>query len=227
MVEDGVPAIVPKADFDKANDIISGRSHGGHVFGPYKTGLNLFTCGCCGRLMTKGAWHQSYVCKMHDMGGNKGCNNVRIKISDAHNMVLSVAKEHCEMLLDEQQMQSSIRNKSGRKDTQTKLLEQKEMLEYSVIELYKKYRAGDISKDAYMNERASSKKQIADIEARLKNMDESADSIDTVVCAIPKIPDEYDAGILSEIIEKVIVYDGKHIEVVWGCDDVHKEVCLD
>ena len=31
---------------------------------------------------------------------------------------------------------------------------------------------------------------------------------DTVVCAIPKIPDEYDAGILSEIIEKVIVYDG-------------------
>ena len=42
-----------------------------------------------------------------------------------------------------------------------------------------------------------------------------------------KIPDEYDAGILSEIIEKVIVYDGKHIEVVFKCDDVHKEVCLD
>ena len=99
--------------------------------------------------------------------------------------------------------------------------------ERSVIELYKKYRAGDISKDASMNERLSSKEQIADIEARLKNMDESADSIDMVVCAIPKIPDEYDAGILSEIIEKVIVYDGKHIEVVFKCDDVHKEVCFD
>ena len=227
VVENGLPAIVSKEVFDKANEILGGRDLGYHAYGPYKRGLNLFTCAYCGRLMSSGAWHEYYLCRMRGMGGDMRCNDVRIKKSDAHDMVVSTAKEYCEMLLDEQQMQSSIRNKSGRKDTQTKLLDQKEMLERSVIELYKKYRAGDISKDAYMNERASSKKQIADIEARLKNMDESADSIDTVVCAIPKIPDEYDAGILSEIIEKVIVYDGKHIEVVFKCDDVHKEVCLD
>ena len=227
IVEDGMPPIVSKEDFAKANAVLKGRDRGFHVTGPYKKGLNLFTCGYCGRFLTKGAWNEYYVCRMRDMGGNDRCKDVRIKISDVHDMVVSVAKEYCDMLLDEQQIRSSESKKPDRQEMRAGLLAKKEQLERSVIELYKRYRAGDISKDSYMTERLQSKENISRIEAKLRDVDEKADSIDKDFCTIPVIPDEYDAGILSEIIERVIVYDRKRIEVVFKCDDVHKEVCLE
>ena len=107
------------------------------------------------------------------------------------------------------------------------LLAEKERLEHSVIELYKRYRAGNISKDSYMSERFQSKEKISQIEEKLRKADEIAESTDMDSCMVRVIPDEYDAGIMSEIIEKVIVYDRKRIEVVFKCNDVHKEVCFD
>lgn len=227
IVEDGMPAIVSKEDFAKANAVLKERDRGFHISDPYKRGLNLFNCGYCGRFLTKGAWNEYYVCRMRDIGGNERCKDVRVKISDVHDMVLSVAKEYCDMLIDEQQMRSLESKKPDRQEMRAELLAKKEQLEHSVIELYKRYRAGDISKDSYMAERLQSKENISRIEEKLKDVDETTDSIDKDFCAISMIPDEYDAGILSEIIEKVIVYDRKRIEVVFKCDDFHKEVCLD
>lgn len=227
IVEDGIPAIVSKEDFAKANAVLKDRDRGFHASGSIKKGLNLFTCGCCGRKLTKGAWNEYYVCRMRNMGGDKHCKDARIKISAAHDIVVSVAREYCDLLLEEQKMRSSVREKTDRRDMKEELLAEKERLEHSVIELYKRYRAGDISKDSYMSERFQSKEKISQIEEKLRKADEIAESTDMDSCMVRVIPDEYDAGIMSEIIEKVIVYDRKHIEVIFKCNDVHKEVCFD
>ena len=79
VVENGLPAIVSKDVFDKANEILGGRDLGYHAYGPYKRGLNLFTCAYCGRLMSSGAWHEYYLCRMRGMGGDMRCNDVPLR----------------------------------------------------------------------------------------------------------------------------------------------------
>lgn len=226
VVDDAIPSIISKEDFIRANEVLKRRIRGEYS-GPVKRGLNLFVCGYCGRNMRKGPWNKSYICRMNNLGGDERCQETRINIEDAHNMVLSTAKEYCELLYDERKMHTLRQEKPVEQDEAESLLDEKGRLENSVIGLYKKYRAGDISKGSYISERNASKERIAEIEIMLKKKVESADSIDTDFVAIPMIPDEYDAGVLSEIIEKVIVYSRKRIEIVFKCNDIHREVCID
>ncbi len=78
-----------------------------------------------------------------------------------------------------------------------------------------------------MRERQNNKEAIANIDDKLIFMDDSVDIEDMEYKVLPVIGDEYDAEVLKEIIDKVLVYGEDRIEIVFKCDDVHKVVSID
>ncbi len=227
IVEGGLPAIVLKEEFEKANEAVNGRKR---CINRQKTtrrnGLNLFTCGYCGRKMKCGSWSKGYTCVMQNMGGDKRCDTVRINADEAKKAVLEATKEYCNMLVREQEHVVTDIQK-GSSPSRENLMSEKERIENSVIGLYKRYRAGDISKESYLRERQNNKEVIANIDDKLISMDDSVDIEDMEYKVLPVIGDEYDAEVLKEIIDKVLVYGEDRIEIVFKCDDVHKVVSID
>lgn len=235
IVDGAVPAIVSMEDFQKVQGILGSRRKSKSAYGSQKRGENLFTCGYCGRKLTNGAWHKDYICRMHNIGGNIRCKESRIKQEKAHQMVLQTVREFADLLLDRRTVSQSDVNKKSHLSVPS-LEKDKERIENSVVELYKSYRAGDISKELYVAERKAAKDKILYIEEMIQRensvqKESSGNQAENLLLSVDdadngsflvneKIFEKYDGALLSKIIREVKVYGNDNIEVVFHSGDV-------
>ena len=119
---------------------------------------------------------------------------------------------------------SRRRKRIGVIDRQMKQYErEKERLEHCVLSSYEEYVAGLVAKDEYIISRKACRASIDEIDRKLDDLWGELHrtvKVDDEAMLECKMLREYDPEMLSKVVEKVLIYDERRIEVVFGADDV-------
>ena len=223
VVDNAIPAIIGTELFDRVNRMKKRPP----VKAPQKKETNLFVCGHCGRKLTKSGEKGRYYCKVRTVKSHTPCAAVSMQADDARQLALKTVKDIALLVIRNKdyygrQEKQRIRRIDGRTKECGR---EKERLEKCVLSSYDEYLAGRITKDEYISASRSCRQSIDKIDEELDRLwDElhktvRVDDEALIACRLLK---EYDPDALAEVVEKIIIYDGRRLEVVFGADDVFK-----
>lgn len=187
---------------------------------------NIYYCGCCGRALHN-AHYGTVFCRQRLYKTDSDCKDIEIYKHDADMAVLAAVKKEAELYLDRDKLsrQAVKRNASlSVSDRINAIVKSMEAAQKGWFALYDKYADGKLEREFFLNEK---KKYDADMErmeaelAALRQTQEAEESIQDG----SKRKAEQAMGFLEEdeltedmkekLIEKVIVYPGNRIEIVW------------
>ena len=228
VIEDMVPAIISREVFDRVNSLIFRNS--GSKQKPKN--VNLFHCPYCGRKLKKIRHKPKYVCGVRNMNPDMPCGKISMEKGEAEQMVLETVKEACRMRLDTLMVQKQTNNKKKTSECLLAELErEKQRVEDSTIQLYKEYASGGHFKEEYLSLRKRNQSLLGELEEKIAGMaeqesvpepEESED--DLKQCSVLE---QYDGNILSKLIDRVYIYSGGNLQVVFKNDDYFRVVCVD
>ncbi len=221
-VENTHEAIISEEMFAKVQELIA-------VFEkPFtKKSTNVFTCGCCGRKISKSKNKREYRCRYGENNPNAACYRFRVDAKSLEQVVLAELKEHFKIFLMEEEVRKKYDQRRVPIKDNRKLYEKNlKLFELTKTSLYEKYKEGQISKEEYMNEKKQCDLQIKELQELLKG-DEVVDDGDNgvrdhVAELINKYKDEMELTpeLQQTFIEKVIVYSEDRIKIIWKFSDV-------
>lgn len=239
-------AIVPKEDFLVARESFKADTR----VAPEEQALYLFSgiakCGHCGGNMTRktvpsGGKKYVYLVCMENKNKN-GCGNGKgISLKALEKAVLKVVNLHIEKVFELSQMLALVERMPyngylGRKVQETiadKETEVQRKQKYSV-DVYKDYKDGILTKDEYLELKASFREEISGLESELDALREEADRIardndDKVQWAGRFIRyrgfGELSRELLIRLVDEIKVYDKDRIEVVFKFRSEYEELC--
>lgn len=232
IVEGAIPQIVSKEIFDKANKLIGYETSVSRSMKGRKK--NLFVCPYCGRkLAYSSTYRPKLICKKRSLLTETICSNIFMLRSEAQDKVLGLVKEICRTLIEQHELQKADAEKCkepGREKVIEELTTEHKRISDSIVTLYQAYRSGDYTKEEYVDVRKHNQELLADLEKQINSLKDAIEKrcdIDETEQTLYQCSmlDVYDGDILSNIIEKVYVYNDKDIEVVFKCDDLFREYC--
>ncbi|MBR1634545.1 MAG: recombinase family protein [Lachnospiraceae bacterium] len=221
VAEDAVPAIVEADLFDSVNRM---KRHPGRRQ-PEKTEKNLFVCPHCGRKLTKTSPNGRYICTVRKVKSRTDCGQVYMRVEQAKSMVLETVKGIALVAVSNRDYYDRREKDRIRKiDALMKRLEkEKDRLEKCVLSSYEEYSAGHLTKEEYIVSRKACR-------ASIDGVEEKMDALWRELHRTVKVDDgalvecrslrEYDPDLLARVVEKVLVYDDKRLEVVFDADDM-------
>ena len=223
VIDGAVPAIIKAERFDRINKMRKrppAKRSG-------KREKNLFVCGHCGRKLTKTPKKEKYFCKVKSLKSHTPCAEITMRCEDARRLTLKTIKDVALLVLRSRDYYDRKEKQRIRKiDEETKECErEKERLEKCVLSSYDEYLGGSLSKEEYISASRICRKSIDKIDSRLdelwKELHQTVRVDDDALleCRLLK---EYDPDVLARVVEKVIIHDDRHLEVVFNADDVFK-----
>lgn len=220
IVDGIVPPIISEEKFEQVRDKMS-RHPQNRRKGYRVKGGNIFRCGYCGRSLAKGSKGKLFYCTMRNLGGDERCRLSKIRVHEVQEMVLSIVKEHIDMLTKKAEALRIQSSSALPCESREDLITAKEVLENSSINLYKEYKAGGISKADYDGKRLSIREQIRELETRIEEYEDNQAVVEeeAILESLPIIGDEYDPDIMGQLIEKVEIFSADRINVVFKCAD--------
>lgn len=191
-----------------------------------KNQKNIYYCGCCGRALFN-AHYGTVFCKQRSFKTDSDCKDIEICKHDADMAVLAAVKKEAELYLDRDKLlgQAVKRNASlSVSDRISAIAKSMEAAQKDWFALYDRYADGKLEREFFLNEK---KKYDADMErmegelAALKQTQEAEESMqggakrkaDQAVAFLEE--DELTEDMKEKLIEKVAVYPGNRIEIVW------------
>ena len=227
VVENGVPAIISKEEFDKVQVMLQKNRLKGVAEKKPKSKPMIYVCGYCGRRLSR-KWSKRYDCRMREASVNGKCRCVSVKQGVADRYVLDTVKEMCSLMLEKEKLLSlSVNEDKNDAVSLPDLKSERDQLESSVIGLYKKFQTGKLSKESYLAKRKEISDLVADIDERIAGLssasaeDKRQEKAD-YEALLDSLTDEFDPFKMSEIIEKVLVYDADRMEIVFKNEDVFR-----
>lgn len=204
----------------------------------------LVVCGDCGAMMIKrdvpagGKIYAYYICSRH--AATKECAAHRIPMKKLEETVLELVKIHIENILDMKKIMDfihavpfqelDIKELETRKEAKEKEANRcRELRDY----LYEDFREGIISKDdykelhdGYTEKRKKAEEAIRNIEQQIREILESkSDKYHWLdYFAAHQNIQELTRTVAVELIDQILVYDKKHIEVRFNFDDCYQSL---
>lgn len=221
-VADGaVPAIVEAELFDRVNRMKRrpGRRQ------PEKTERNLFVCPHCGRKLTKTSPNGRYICPVRKVKSHTDCGQVYLGVGQAKSMVLETVKGIALVAVSnrdyyDRQEKNRIREIDALMKGHE---EEKDRLEKCVLSSYEEYSSGRLTKEEYVASRKACRASIDGVEEKMDALWRELHRtvrVDDGALVECRSLQEYDPDLLARVVERVLVYDDRRLEVVFGADDV-------
>lgn len=220
-------AIVSRELFRQANDNI--RKGKTAEYNRTCVSKGIVFCGCCGnRLELHKTKNPYYLCKRRELLKNVDCNSLRIEKATVLELIWNVWQEHCRAFQTED-VQKIIADRIGRmRSRQQELNAQIERISVGKMKLYEAFKGREMEEKIFLKEkeilsekekaaRLNSErlsKQMEQYERKMKNCDSMVELV-RKYCDREKGIEEF----MREMVEKVIVYGEKRIEVVWRYRD--------
>ena len=225
VVEGAIPRIVSDEMFDEVNKMLRVEARGIEK-STKKRKKNLFICPYCGRkLMNSSAvCTPKLLCPKRRMVRTGECQQIFMLKSEAQDKVLEITKEICRTLIQEEELKRASKDK--RKVTSDEYLISELKAEYdrisnSTVSCYQSYREGKYTKEEYVQLRKKNQELLADLENQISDLQEKvANQEPDAEEKIEQLTqysmlEQYDGDVLSNIIDKVFIYNDKDIEIVF------------
>ena len=225
VVEGAIPRIVSDEMFDEVNKMLRVEARGIEK-STKKRKKNLFICPYCGRkLMNSSAvCTPKLLCPKRRMVRTGECQQIFMLKSEAQDKVLEITKEICRTLIQEEELKKASKDK--RKVTSDEYLISELKAEYdrisnSTVSCYQSYREGKYTKEEYVQLRKTNQELLADLENQISDLQEKvANQEPDAEEKIEQLTqysmlEQYDGDVLSNIIDKVFIYNDKDIEIVF------------
>lgn len=244
--EDSHEAIVSKEDFMVVKEAFGADTR----VAPEEQSLYLFSgiakCGWCGGNMTRktvpaGGKKYVYLVCMENKNKN-GCRNSRgISLPVFEKVVLKVVNLHIEKVFELSQMMQLVEkipyngylSRKIQETIEEKEIEIQRKRQYSV-DLYKDHKGGILTKEEYLELKASFKEEISELEREVEALQEEADKIageaeDKIRWAEQFIRyrgfGELSRELLLRLVDEVRVFDKDRIEVLFKFRSEYEELC--
>ncbi len=225
IVEDQHEALVTKELYDKANENIIGLDVSGRAAGR-KTPF--FICGHCGKtLKHRNRANDKYFCRGGTQQVENDCQQVNVRKKELEDAVLEQVRVMADMLAEERDACRKT-HKDGRKaELETAVSDAtKEMSQWkgAKVHLYEQYKTGEISREDYKEQIERGRARMEELEQsrheaqmeldRMQEMAGSEEVTDEELAGL-SVLETFDVDRLKALIEKVVVYSGDAIEIVW------------
>ncbi|MBR1443868.1 MAG: recombinase family protein, partial [Firmicutes bacterium] len=191
---------------------------------------NLFCCAYCGRKLRKTYVNGKYVCKVKSLANGKPCENIKKPVSEAHQIVLDTVKAACQLMIDNYDDIVNGKNKQNdEKTANIEVLEKElEKLKGMPIDLYKKYKSGNISREQFIKAKEAANKQSKEIEDELRLIKEQSTNIEEIEVKKEDLEEckelkEYNGDVISKIIKEVKVHGSGDMDIIFNCDDFYRD----
>ena len=187
---------------------------------------NIYYCGCCGRALFN-AHYGTIFCKQRSFKIDSDCRDIEINKHDADMAVLASVKREAEIFLDHDKLsRQAIKRNSplSVSDRINATMRSIEAAQKSWIALYDKYADGKLEREFFLNEKKQYDADMEKMEEELAALRQAQEEEETEQQGPERKADQAMAFLEEEelteemkekLIEKVIVYPGDRIEIVW------------
>lgn len=213
-------AIVSTELFNKANESL--RKQSAHGDGKRKKPTVLFCQYCGRRLRESRGKDKHYYCYSGRIDGHEKCKSVIIDKEWVEGVILEMIRMKVKVLVEKKENKRNVN--SVQYDNISTLMKKMKMLEQENIEDYKRFREGEIGMALYIQAKQKCQScisnimmDIVDIEKKNKNNQPEIVTIKEQK-QFKKISElnNYDVNLVAELVKKVVVIDGKKLDVRWG-----------
>ena len=230
VVPDMHEAIITVEEYEKAQMSID-KGHGHKDKARMYPLRSLVVCGICGRHMIRYKETERFNCPYGRNGGNDECKGHRSPAeAEMEKIVFGAIKDFIAMRDADRKadnrilLKRKLEVKKGRVSIDE--LEGKiAMLKRDKLDLYEQYCIGQMNKAEYLAEKSTIDKTIEEYEEIIRacktKMEESADEVAGIsseadaVCEAFKDAMELTYDMAHAFVEKIIVYRGDRLEIVW------------
>lgn len=231
VVEDAHEPIVSKEEFEQAQKAL-------RMVKEYKKKKsprdNVFRCPYCGFRLRKTYGKDIYFsCSHYPYTKNKDCKKIRWTKTDLENVLFQLFQVQVRLLLTEMAKKETYSiNKQHLKDKKNRLQflhKSYASLNGRKSELYDKYKEGELTregfikeKDRYADEGIRIKKEIAEVEIELQELEQAMMNMESVknekksANELLDLPDDEAKKIMYNFIEDVLIFDNENIKIKWN-----------
>ncbi len=203
----------------------------------YGKGVNrkprgIYVCGICNHTLQCRTKDDVLKCHYGRYEADSACDHIFIQRTELENAILSAIKMQA-LLLSEKVKMSEYEKED---DNPLKLKKQindikdnLELLNRSKLNLYEKYRDSIFSKEDYLENKDAYDQQIIQLEEKKEqlwsrlNLGENLEEVKQKVNEITSYSSKVETlteEVKHALIEKVLVYEGQRIEIVWKYQDI-------
>lgn len=241
VVENTHEGIVTLEEFNQAQSMVREFAERDVTLGS-KVLRGKIRCGICGHIMRRvDVKEPYYICFTPRATGTYACPSERILEQDIVDLLLDGLRVQAEAAVEleriwrEQYRQEKADVAAVRKN----LSEMRETLrrqQHRAKDLYAEYGLGKISKAEYLALKASAARErdrisarITELEAALQNTGENGRLQNQFVSSFKKYTDvqALTREIVSDVLNRVVVYSGERLHIVWNYGEEFEEMMLD
>ncbi|MEY8425953.1 recombinase family protein [Lachnospiraceae bacterium 38-14] len=187
---------------------------------------NIYYCGCCGRALFN-AHYGTIFCKQRSFKTDSDCRDIEINKHDADMAVLASVKREAEIFLDRDKLSRQVIKRNSPLSVSDRInatIRSIEAAQKSWIALYDKYADGKLEREFFLNEKKQYDADMEKMEEELAALRQAQEEEETEQQGSERKADQAMAFLEEEeltedmkekLIEKVIVYPGDRIEIVW------------
>lgn len=234
-VENAHQGIISQELFDDAQSRLRTYVERGTVCSSRNPLKRKVRCGICGRNMTRAGGRENpyYICVTSCLTDAYHCSPDRISEADLLEIVQRNLKEQSGYAVDaghiwEERQRSRIRESAASRKKLSILKQTCDELDRDIQELYERFIFGELDKEKYLSlkktaqeRRCKLSEEIGNLEACLKNAgDQEKQEIQFIdrYSQYTQIKESID-DITADVLQKVIVYPGRALHIVWNCRD--------
>lgn len=225
-VEGTHEAIIPPEMFKQVQNIMLNFEKN-----PYKINrYNPFTCGLCGRKLSKCSNKIFYYCRYGSVNPEAGCYKARYETDVLQGIVLEELKLHLKEFTEFQKIYDAMPLNNVPVQDNIQIYENTlEKLSFSKTSMYEQYKDGKLTKEEYLDQKKAVLDQIKQYEemvrsAKLEQMqnDKEHNKIKRFGDLVYKYQNiqELTKEVQETFIDKVIVYSKERLKIIWKFEDV-------
>ena len=228
IVEGTHEPIVSEELFAKANEMAFSKEK--RPYKPKKKSHAILMCPSCGRRLDLTGSGKSYRCPQAHMTGLPECSNSKMDKVELEETVLACARNMVRFISENLEKKKKVwLETSMQEEKLSTLASEKKRLSSRKMKLYSDYRMGSLTKDQYISELEITTKRIAEIDQCIpeieNEIEEARKKIEEAGAKQAELNDiaalqSFDKNVLYKIIDKVYVYGGGRIEIIWKMDDI-------
>lgn len=223
-VKDTHEGIVSQEVYDKVQELITNFEK------PFtKRSTNVFTCGHCGRKMSKSKNKSFYMCRYGDVNPHASCYKFKVEAEALENMVVEELQQHFQVFLAEAEIQKKQDKKRVPVAENRGLYEKNlKLMEVAKTSLYEKYKEGTLTRDDYIREKKECDKKIREYQELLQENIYEDKVLNDKKSQVTDLIQKYrcEEMLTQEIkecfIDRVIVYAPNRICINWKFEDMCK-----
>jgi len=232
VIPDHHEAIVSRELFKKANDSI--RKGKIAVYDRSAVRRGIVFCGCCGnRLELRKTKSPYYLCKRRNLLDNAKCNELQIEKEQIERTVWTIWQEHCRLFATIPLSQFFEKQQEKLRKQENILMQRLERFPAEKINLYEQFRSGMVKQDVFLKEKEQLSRQEEVVRRQIEKVSEQIDmqeEREKNYRCVADLVKRYGTSetlteeFMREMVEKVIVYEDKRIEIVWKYREEFEEL---